>query len=225
MPYAIPSVSDFKSQFNRDFPYAVPAWGAAGVATLAAGVIASVAVTNGGQGYKTAPIVTITDPTGSGAAITATIASGKVTGFTVTAGGAGYSAPIFTISGGAGDDTDLTYVVDADIQGAIFDAQYNVSQALFTSQADFSRAFLYLAAHNLVERLLAGGEGLASQYNWLTASKTVGSVQESFQIPEKISKDPLLSMYSKTRYGMLYLQIIVPLLIGGFFPSYRRTLP
>ena len=77
----------------------------------------------------------------------------------------------------------------------------------------------------LVEKLLASGEGLVSQYNWLTASKSVGSLQESFQIPEKISKDPMLSSFSKTRYGAMYLQIISPLLIGACFTSYRQSLP
>lgn len=225
MPYSIPAVDDFKAQFPRDFPYAVPAWGAQGAVTAVAGVITAVAVTAGGQGYTAAPTVTVTDSAGTGAVILAVLTGSKVTGFTVSNGGSGYVAPVISISGGAGDNSDLTRVTDNDVTGAIFDAQYNVSQALFDSQAQFSRAFLYLAAHNLVEKLLAAGEGLASQYNWLTAAKGVGSVTESFHIPERISKDPMLSAYSKTRYGALYLAIISPLLIGGVFTSYRQSLP
>jgi len=225
MSYSIPTVDNFKSQFPRDFPYAVPAWGAQGAAVVSGGVLTAVNLLSGGQGYKEPPVVAVKDATGAIAQVTATVAKGLVTGFTVVQGGSGYSAPQIALSGGAGDNSDLTRVTDNDISGAIFDAQYNVSQALFDSQAQFSRAFLYLAAHNLVEKLLAAGEGLASQYNWLTASKAVGSVQESFQIPERISKDPMLAAYSKTRYGALYLQIISPLLIGGVFTSYRRTLP
>jgi len=225
MPYSTPSVDDFKSQFPRDFPYAVPAWGAAGTLIVSGGAVVGVRLKAGGQGYKTVPQLIVDDITGTGAVLAGAIANGSVTGLIVINGGSNYQNPTLTISGGAGDNTDLTRVTDNDISGAIFDAQYNVNQALFDGQAQFSRAFLYLAAHNLVEKLLAAGEGLASQYNWLTASKAVGSVQESFQVPERISKDPMLSAYSKTRYGALYLQIISPLLIGGVFTSYRRTLP
>ncbi len=225
MPYTLPTVSEFKAQFARDFPYAVPAWGAAATLTLTAGAITAVTLTAGGQGYTFAPDVTITDPTGSGAAVTATVANGRVTGFVIASGGTGYTNPVVSFSGGAGDDSRLDFVTDSDISGAILDAQFNSSQSLFDSQTGFSRAFLYLAAHNLVERLLAAGEGLKSQYNWLTASKAVGSVQESFIVPDRISRDPMLSAYSKTRYGLLYLQIISPLLIGGFFSSHRQTLP
>lgn len=226
MAYNFPTVGEFKAQFARDFPYAVPAWGAAaGDITLAAGAITAVALSAGGQGYKVAPTVTVKAQAGAGATITATVAAGKVTGFVVGAGGAGYVAPTIEVTGGAGDETNLTEVQDADITGAIIDAKYNCSQALFDSQEAFSRAFLYLAAHCLVEKLLAAGEGMASQFNWLTAAKGVGDVSESFMIPDRITRDPMLATFSKTRYGALYLQIISPLLIGNIQTSYRQSLP
>lgn len=225
MPYATPTVDQFKAQFPRDFPYAVPAWGAVIALTVTAGVVTGAVVVSPGQGYKILPTLTIADETGSGAVLAPTIAGGRVTGVAITSGGTLYTEPTVTVSGGAGDNTDFTRVTDSDLTGAIFDAQYNVSQALFDGQAQFSRAFLYLAAHNLVEKLLAAGEGLASQYNWLTASKSVGNVAESFNIPERIAKDPMLAAYSKTRYGALYLQIISPLLVGGMFTTHRTTQP
>lgn len=226
MSYRLPTVSQFKAQFPRDFPYAVPAWGAEIAPTLTAGVVTAVTLAKGGQGYKTTPTLSIESSSGSGCVLACTIASGAVTGVSITSGGSGYSSDARVIvTGGAGDPTDQTRVTDADIEGALFDASYNVSQALFDTEPAFQRAFGYLTAHNLVEKLLASGEGLASQYNWLTASKSIGSLQESFQIPERISKDPMLSAYSKTRYGALYLQIISPLLIGACFASYRKTLP
>lgn len=226
MSYRLPTVSQFKSQFSRDFPYAVPAWGAEIALTLTAGVVTAVALVKGGQGYKTAPTLSIQGSSGSGCVLACTVAFGAVATVSVTSGGSGYSPDSRVIAtGGAGDDTDTTRVMDGDIEGALFDASYNVSQALFDTEPSFQRAFNYLAAHNLVEKLLASGEGLASQYNWLTASKSIGSLQESFQIPERVSKDPMLSSYSKTRYGAMYLQIISPLLIGACFASYRKTLP
>lgn len=226
MPYATPTVSEFKSQFSRDFPYAVPAWGAVITLTLTAGVVTAVALVNGGQGYKETPTLSIESTSGSGCVLAPTISNGKITAVAITSGGNGYSSDARVIvSGGAGDDTDLTRVTDTDIQQAIFAAGYNTSQALFDSQARWSYAYNYLAAHMLVEKLLAAGEGLVSQYNWLTASKSVGSMQEAFVIPDKIMKDPFLAPLSKTRYGATYLTIIAPQLCGAMFPGPRRSLP
>lgn len=225
MSYSIPSVSAFKKQFPRDFPYGVPAWGGAGSATLVAGTISAIAVTDGGFGYEKAPDVQVDDPTGSAAQVTATVVKGKITAFVVVDGGAGYTNPSLTITGGAGSNSDLSKVRDEDIEDAFKDAQFNVNPGLFGSQSDFQRAFGYLAAHMLVEKMLMAGEGLASQYNWLTTGKSVGDVSESFEIPETIAKDPLLSGFSKTRYGSMYLSIITPLLIGNMGTLFRQSMP
>jgi hypothetical protein len=230
VPFAIPSVSDFKSQFSRDFPYAVPAYGAVGTAIIdISGHVTSISLGAGGFGYATVPTVIVgaaPGDLGTGATATATIAGGQVTSFTVVTVGSNYGQPpIITIIGGAGDNSDLSKVTDNDISGAIFDAQFNINQALFPTQQSFSRAFLYLAAHQLVEKLLAAQEGMGSQYSWLTTSKGIDSVNESFQIPERIAQDPMLSHFSKTRYGAMYLQIITPQLIGNVFVAFRETLP
>lgn len=227
MAYPVPSIDEFKAQFRRDFPYSVPAFGAAGGIVVTAGAISSVAVLAGGYGYKTAPTVAVVDEGvgGAGAQITATVASGKVTAFAVVAGGSGYVKPVLSISGGAGDDTNLDLVIDDDIRQAQADAGMNVNPDLFSNDVDWTRAFNYLTAHCLVEKLLAAGEGLASQYNWLTSSKTVGDVSESFEIPDQIKDSPFLAALSKTRYGALYLQIISPLLIGNVMTTFRQSLP
>lgn len=225
MAYPNPSVSAFKAMFARDFPWAVPAWGAAGTVTLVNGVITAIALASGGVGYTSAPTVTVQDSTGSGATVTTTIANGKVATFVVSVGGANYRAPTLIISGGAGDESDLSRVRDDDIVGAQADAGFNVNQELFDSQGNWNRAFNYLTAHMLVEKLLAAGEGLASQYNWLTGSKSVGDVSESFVIPDRIKDDPMLAAFSKTRYGAMYLQIISPLLIGNVSTQFRQSLP
>jgi Protein of unknown function (DUF4054) len=230
VPFTIPTVSDFKSQFSRDFPYAVPAYGASGIASInISGVVTSISLGAGGFGYATVPTVIVgaaPGDLGTGATATASIAGGQVTGFTVTNGGSNYGQPpIITITGGAGDPSDLSKVTDNDISGAIFDAQFNINEALFPTQQFFSRAFLYLAAHQLVEKLLAAQEGMGSQYSWLTVSKSIDSVTEGFQIPERIAQDPMLSHFSKTRYGAMYLQIISPQLIANVFVAFRETLP
>ena len=70
-------------------------------ATIDSGSVNAIAITDGGEYYKSAlpPTVTITGGGGSGATATATVSSaGIVTGISITAGGTGYtSAPTVTI--------------------------------------------------------------------------------------------------------------------------------
>lgn len=227
MSYGFPTVAEFKSQFTRDFPYAVPAWGALGSISMVAGVITLVTVTVGGRGYAEAPSVAVVDRNGPGAGATfdATVANGKVTAITVVAGGTGYVDPVLVITGGAGDDTDLRKVTDDDIDGASIDAQFNVNQDLFDTESEFKRAFAYLQAHMLVEKIAAATQGLGSQYNWITVAKSVGNVSESFQVPSSILDNPMLAAFGRTRYGALYLQIIAPMLVGNMMTTFRQSLP
>ncbi|MEK7399885.1 MAG: DUF2589 domain-containing protein [Candidatus Poribacteria bacterium] len=70
------------------------------------GTVSSVAVTNGGAGYTSAPTVAFTGGGGTGATATATISGGAVVGVNVTNPGTGYtSAPGVTFTGG-GATTD-----------------------------------------------------------------------------------------------------------------------
>ena len=70
------------------------------------GRIISINVTNGGSGYTTQPIVSLTGggaPASTQASATAQITNGAVTGITVTNAGSGYtSLPTVSISGGGG---------------------------------------------------------------------------------------------------------------------------
>lgn len=63
---------------------------AAATATVDAGVVTAVTVTNGGSGYTEAPDVVFTGA-GTGATGTATVVDGVVTAVTVSAGGTGYT--------------------------------------------------------------------------------------------------------------------------------------
>ncbi len=68
---------------------------ATATATAAAGAVSSITVTNGGRGYTTPPVVSISG--GSGATANATIINGSVTAINILAGGTGYTTPIVTI--------------------------------------------------------------------------------------------------------------------------------
>lgn len=120
---------------------------------------------------------------------------------------------------------DLSKVVDADITKAIADASFNVNESLFSSQAAYSSAYLNLAAHYLVMNLRASSQGVADAYSWLTASKTVGPVSETFQFPQRILDNPILAMFTKTSYGAKYLSLVLPLLAGQAFSVCGGTSP
>jgi hypothetical protein len=67
------------------------------------GSLASVAVTNGGSGYTSAPSVAITGGGGSGATATAAVSGGKVTAVNFANSGSGYtSSPAISFGGGGG---------------------------------------------------------------------------------------------------------------------------
>jgi len=230
MSYTPPTVSDFKAYFRRDFPYAVPSYGAAGRAVVANGELVSIVLTAGGYLYETEPTVTVTavNESGEGATATAAIdeATGAVTGFTVTEGGAGYlEVPTITVSGGSGDETDLAKVTDNDISKALYEAQQNFNRCLFGTDASANMAFEYLAAHYLCMDLQAGSEGIWSKYNWLTGGKSVGSVAEQYVVPDRVKNSPALAYYSTTRYGAKYLSIVTPLMIGNVTLVAGTTLP
>lgn len=81
---------------------------ATATATVTSGFVTSIAVTDGGNGYTTAPTVTISGGGGSAATATATVSGGAVTGITVVSAGGGYtSIPTVTI---APPPTSITYV-------------------------------------------------------------------------------------------------------------------
>lgn len=120
--------------------------------------------------------------------------------------------------------TDAT-VKDADITKAIAEAGFNINQGLFSSQSEYTIGYLYLTAHYLVIDLRASSQGIAGQYSWLQASKSVGSVSESFSIPQRILDNPYLAMLSKTNYGAKYISLLLPRLIGQVFTVYGGTQP
>lgn len=110
-----------------------------------------------------------------------------------------------------------TQVTDTAIQKAIDEAALNINQSLFCSQNAYTTAMMYLSAHYLVSDLLVSGSQCAGQEQWLISSKSVGSVSESFSIPQRILDNPLFAWYSTTRYGNRYLMMIMPLLSGQVF--------
>lgn len=123
---------------------------------------------------------------------------------------------------GADIDTEVT---DNDIAKAYGQTNFAINPGLFSNQENYTLGYLWLSAHWLVTDLRASSQGISGQYNWLEASKSVGSVSEGFTIPDRILKNPTFAMYSKTNYGSKYLQLLLPQLAGNMFIAYGRTTP
>lgn len=234
MSYLLPSIGDFKGQFIRDFPYATPlapkgVTVASVTANLSAGgAVSSLTVASGGSGYSaTSPIsVTIYGGGGIGALAGAvTQSAGVITAIALSNGGYGYKlAPQVYV--GVGDNTDQEKVTDPDIASAFTVAtQFNLTKALFASQAAFTYAYNLLAAHYLCETVRAGTTGLNGKDDWLTRARQVGNVSEDFDIPARVLNSPFLSKLSKTTYGAQFLEVVSPQLIANMAPFHRDTLP
>ena len=116
-------------------------------------------------------------------------------------------------------------VLNSDISKAFGQTNININQALFSSQDSYNIGYLLLSAHYLVVDLRMSSQGINGQYSFLEQSKSVGSVSQSFSIPQRILDNPYLSMLTKTNYGAKYLELILPQLCGQIFNVYGRTSP
>ena len=118
-----------------------------------------------------------------------------------------------------------TSVLDSDISYAFTFTNININPGLFPDQTTYSLAYNLLSAHYLVMNLRSSSQGINGQYNFLQAGKGVGAVNESFSIPQRILDDPYWSMLTKTNYGSLYLQILLPQLAGQIYSVIGTTRP
>lgn len=140
-----------------------------------------------------------------------------VTGITPDSGAPNWSDPV--------DDSIENYVQDADITRAFGEAQMSLNQGLFSSDAQITLAYLYLTAHYLVLDLQTALQGVESSGNYPVNSRSVGSVSESYSIPQRYLDDPVLSYYATTGYGKKYLSFLVPRLVGAVYSVDGATQP
>ena len=99
--------------FNAPVTLTLASGPAGGV--LEAPINSTIAITNGGSGYTSAPTVTFSAPFITATALASLTSSDTVGAITVTNGGAGYtgSAPLVTFSGGGGSGAAATAVVNS----------------------------------------------------------------------------------------------------------------
>lgn len=120
--------------------------------------------------------------------------------------------------------TTVETVMDADITKAQGQAAFNFNERIIADQERFTILFQLLTAHYLCIDLRMAAQGVSSQYNWVRTSKSVGSVSEGFQVPDRIMANPELAMLAQTGYGGKYLQLLLPQLIGQVFVVAGKTL-
>lgn len=118
------------------------------------------------------------------------------------------------------NDSVLNYTQDSDIQEAINEAFVNFNEGLFKDESTAKLVFLFLVAHYLT---IDFGIALGSVQIGITTSKSVGSVSESYTIPNWLLNNPALSAYATTPYGIKYASLIRPYLIGNFFIAKGST--
>lgn len=113
------------------------------------------------------------------------------------------------------NDTVDDYLSDNDILRAFKEAKVNFNAGLFEEEETAKMVFLYLTAHYLIIDLNNAQNPLAMGFMGFTQSKSVGSVSESYAIPQFMTNNAILSQYATTGFGRKYLSLIQPYLIGN----------
>lgn len=122
-------------------------------------------------------------------------------------------------------DSEFNYINDSDIEKAYRESQAVFNQALFSPESTLTLAYKYLTAHYLSLDLKASMQGINANAPTTVASKSVGSVSESYSVPKAWTEDPNIQFYTTTYYGVKYLSIVMPLLIGNIQVIQGATTP
>lgn len=124
------------------------------------------------------------------------------------------------------EDTDeaLDYVLDSDIEKAISEMQAMLPVCMFEDNV-LDIAQMYLTAHCLVHNMRTGNSGLASAFPFPMQSRSVGSVSESYGIPQTFLQKACYSFYITSGYGLKYLALFYPRSRGNVAVAQGWTLP
>lgn len=115
----------------------------------------------------------------------------------------------------------LNYTQDNDIIRAIAEAKVNFNEGLFDDECTAKLLFLYLVAFYLTidfQNALNANGGFG-----LVQSKSVGSVSESYAIPQFFMNKPQFAMYAQNGYGRKYLNMLLPYLTGNIILAKGAT--
>ena len=118
-------------------------------------------------------------------------------------------------------DSVNNYISDDDITRAFLEASVNFNESLFEGDTPTETEniqlmlFYYLTAHYVCIDANNTNNGINFGYMGIAQSRSVGSVSESYAIPKWIYDDPLLGQYALTGYGLKYLSLLMPYLVGN----------
>lgn len=121
------------------------------------------------------------------------------------------TAPTNTTNWTLTPDSIENYVQDTDIERAFEEAKGSFNNALFRNCNTAQLYFCYVAAHYLVMDINNAQNALSMGFNGMVASKSVGSVSESYGLPAWVMNSPQYALFAQTGYGRKYLLHIIPI--------------
>lgn len=121
--------------------------------------------------------------------------------------------------------TEPDQVSDADIARAMVEAGMNFNEGLFDCGDQKRTIFLYLVAYYLTVDINNANTQGASNNGGLLTYRQVRNVAESFKVPKWIEENPMFSMFAQNGYGLKYLTMMYPYLIGRVGIVGGATLP
>ena len=101
------------------------------------------------------------------------------------------------------------------------EARVNFNEGLFDDCETKKLMFLYLTAFYLTldfQNAMNANGGFG-----LVQSKSVGSVSESYATPTWALKNPTYSVYAKNGYGLKYLALLTPYMVGNIIIAKGAT--
>lgn len=122
-------------------------------------------------------------------------------------------------------DSVNNYVTDNDIDRAWREAKVSFNLELCGSDEDSSIIFLYLVAFYLAYDLQLAAGGAYGSIVFPATSVTVGSVSESYYVPKAYLENPILGFYARNGFGLKYLNMVYPKLIGNVKAVMGWSLP
>lgn len=112
-------------------------------------------------------------------------------------------------------DSVNNYVTDADIEKAWAEAMASFNIGLGGDEETTKLMFLYLVAFYLSYDLQLAVGGAYGQIIFPATSMTAGSVSESYYVPKVFLENPILAFYARNGFGLKYLNLLYPKLIGN----------
>lgn len=116
-------------------------------------------------------------------------------------------------------------VSDADISRAMTEAGMNFNGDMFDTEDERKLIFSYLVAYYLVVDINNANTQGASNNGGLVTYRQVRNVSESFKVPKWVEENPMISMFAQNGYGLKYITMVYPYLIGRVGIAPGRTLP